>query len=92
MKLIPVAAVDQMFCSVMEYVTTSPELLGCCPVKIFVIIRSAIGAICATAEVSVVVIFSLLEKSAVVVIVGNDRTVVVTLAVIVTEKLLFAGM
>jgi len=92
MKVIPVACVDQIFWSVTAYVTMSPETLGFIPVKIDVIIRSEIGVICATAEVSTLVICISAPKLAVVAIVGSDRVVVETFAVIVTEKLLFAGI
>lgn len=92
MNEIPVALADQIFCRVIAYVTTSQEILGFSPVKTFVTTRSAIGVICATAEVSAVETHWSVPKAAVVVIGENDRAVVISLAVIVTEKLLFAGM
>ena len=70
----------------------SPEKLGFIPVKTFVTIRSDIGVICATAEVNILEKSISAAISEVVVIVGIVRTVVFVLAVIVTEKLLFAGI
>lgn len=92
MKVIPVAAADQIFFNSMEYITLSPEKLGLAPAKILVMKRSEIGVICAIAEVKIVEILISEAKIASVFIVGIVRTVVMTFAVIVTEKLLFAAI
>jgi len=70
----------------------SPEKLGLALDKVLVMNTSAIGVILAIAEVSIVEICISGAKIAVVSRVGSVRMFVKTLAVIVTEKLLFAGM
>lgn len=56
------------------------------------IARSAIGVICATAEVRIVENCEVGEKTAVVVIGVKDRLVAMTLAFIVKEKFVFVGI
>ena len=73
MKVIPVADVDQIFCIVAKYEVISPEAIGFSPVRILVTIRSAIGVICATAEVRMVEICISEAKIACVCIVGMSR-------------------
>ena len=91
-KVIPVADVDQIFCIYKVYIIVSPEKLGISPVKILLITRSETGKICATAEVSTLVICISLANFAEEESGANPRLFVVTLAVIVTENVLFAGI
>lgn len=68
----------------------SPEKLGFSPVKTLVTARSAIGVIWAIAEVNMVKNCVSELKFAIMLIIGIVRLLLITLAVIVTEKLLFA--
>jgi hypothetical protein len=70
----------------------SPEKLGFIHVNTLVIARSAIGVICATADVRIFVNNASLANVGVVFIVGIVRKLVIAFAVIVTEILLFAGI
>ena len=91
-RVIPVAGVDQIFFIESVYVIVSPEKLGISLLDVLVIIRSEIGAICATAEVSTFVICISLANFAEVESGANPRLFVVTLAVIVRENVLCAGI